>query len=126
MALQWAMRRALVWLLLSLLPWRLWAADAMALQACHGPMPWMGVSVTQLDESVLPHAAHAPSDGVAAHDPAQRTHAGCSLCDICHNAPLMGSATVALRSHAPQRWGLSQSHLPPSPTVAPPHKPPIA
>ena len=134
------MRSVLVWLLLALLPWRLWAADTMALQSCHAPTPSVATPLAPQDHAASLHALHtegpahdatrhaarAPSDGPPAHDPAQHTHAGCSLCDICHNTPLVGPVAVALRGHAPQRWGLSQSHLPPSPTVAPPHKPPIA
>lgn len=134
-----AMRRALVWLLLALLPWRLWAADAMALQPCHAPTPSVATTVAPPDHTASQHtmhaeapahdaarhAAHTPSDGTATRDSAQSPHAGCTLCDICHNTAMAAPATVALDSHVPHRWGLTQTHLPPPPAMAPPHKPPI-
>lgn len=134
------MRRALVWLLLALLPWRLWAADAMALQPCHAPTPSVVTPLASPDHTAshhalhaeepaydaARHAAHTPSDGSAAPDSTQSPHAGCTLCDICHNTAMAAPATAAFGNPVPHRWGLTQAHLPPTPAMAPPHKPPIA
>ncbi len=134
------MRRTLVLLLLALLPWRLWAADAMALQPCHAPTPSVAATVTPPDHTTSHHAMHAeapahdaerhaapaPPDGTAAHDSAQNPHAGCTLCDVCHNTAMAAPLAVTLGSHVPHRWGLTHAHLPPTPAMAPPHKPPIA
>lgn len=112
------MRRALIWLMLCLLPLRLWASDAMAVQhapatAHHGSAvvlvldqhahPCHGVEDTAGAVHTTPRAADA--DGVAEPSSTHATsHAntdvagsehgvGCGDCSVCHG-PLAG-LTVA-------------------------------
>jgi len=133
------MRRVVVWLLLVFLPWRLWAADAMALQPCSSTHR---VAAAVHSESLAPstphkgHPAHGvehahpvdtagPADGLG-DDPHSAGHAGCTLCDVCHNTAWVSSSQPALESSAPRFWPLTQVERLAERTPGPPLKPPIA
>ena len=125
------MRRWLIILFVLLLPWRLWAGDAMALEVlhsapagAHGPAQMVFADPTALSghidfalhETSLA-ASHAAQHGAApqvalADDPAcpgQAAEAGahglCLLCGICHQAlavPLrLGAMQTALPARTP-------------------------
>jgi len=124
------MRRLVLILFILLLPWRLWAGDAMALEVLHSaPAPAHGpVQAVSADPAALcghgglalhdaSHAAsHSPLHPAAAQalaaDPACPEHAAeagahglCLLCGICHQAlavPLrFGAMPPALPSSEP-------------------------
>lgn len=136
------MRRVLVWLLLALLPWRLWAADAMALQPCAAAsvlagdlahtahtVPDHGVHAQSQMAIEALHATHAPAAADGTQTPPHANHANhavCTLCDICHNTPLASAPTGMAGPNAPQGWPLTQSRVPPTAVPGPPLKPPIA
>ncbi len=84
------MRRWVLILFIVLLPWRLWAADAMALQKTGTPE-----SPAQHTPCQMGHEAHHSAAPVTAdamhptHHDATGDHAHhgiCLLCDVCHNA----------------------------------------
>lgn len=135
------MRRWIVWCVLCLLPWRLWAADVMALRACHG-QPAAATAVTHADAAqhgphgaasphatpaAEPHAHHglASKPSPAPHG-AQPTHLGCTLCDLCHNP--LGAAVPTTWSAAPIRhtWPVLRLSAPPQAARVPELRPPIA
>ncbi|TSE28348.1 hypothetical protein Tther_02143 [Tepidimonas thermarum] len=140
------MVRIVVWCLLALLPWRLWAADAMALRACHGSTP---AAVTGAAPAAVPddpahgahhagsHAAHpvhhggaaqpaAHTAGTATPDATGSHHVTCTLCDLCHNPPLHAAVGSATANGGTGGWVMTQWRVPPTPIPGPPLKPPIA
>lgn len=134
------MRRCLLWLLLALLPWRLWAVDAMALRPCHEAAAPAGGAVhpgpgaatlaahdAAAEEAEAPaHAAHPPAAHATAPASDGTGHAACTLCDLCHNGALAAAVATATGTVVPQGWGLTQWPLPPSTAAPPLLKPPIA
>jgi len=119
------MRRLVLILFILLLPWRLWAGDAMALAVLHSaPAVAHGGSDAALSHAHAPAAAHSEAHG-GSHSllhpavtqsladnsacPEHATEAGghglCPLCGICHQAlaaPLrLGALPTALPSSEP-------------------------
>ena len=104
------MRAFTLWLMMCLLPLRLLAGDAMAvqMQAAGGHAPAPAVSVVAAAQSVR-HDCHEQATGETTHpevhahanvtgaEPANQPHPGhamCGLCDVCHNT--LHTAHVAL------------------------------
>lgn len=104
------MRALTLWLMICLLPLRLLAGDAMAvqMQAAGGYGPVAAVSSvdaapsashdchTQASGKATPPEVHAHANAASA-EPAQQPHPGhamCGLCDVCHNT--LHTAHVAL------------------------------
>lgn len=89
------MRRCLLMLMICLLPLRLWAGDAMAVQ--HAPATTHEAAVVMGQDAHPCHGADAPLDvgvaaetGHASHDTQGNTAAGaCGDCSVCHG-PLAG------------------------------------
>jgi hypothetical protein len=92
------MRSWVICLFVMLLPWRLWAADAMALQMvewpqapaqhqpCHGTAHEVAHDSMAVDDSFQDahhaHTSNHPSTDLTDHG----SHGMCLLCDVCHNA----------------------------------------
>lgn len=95
-------RIAVVWLLLALLPLRGWATLSMQLPSPAGPSN----SSTQHEQApcheMATMAQHAQAQFDAAQSPPEdniASHAGCSMCDLCHAAAACGvprAPTLAL------------------------------
>lgn len=83
-----------MWLMIGLLPLRLWAGDAMAVQHAPPAAPAMGVVATQ--DAHPCHGSEAPAASEAHHSPSDSpTHGGaCGDCSVCHG-PLAGLALPA-------------------------------
>ena len=125
------MRRFLMWMMICLLPLRLWAGDAMAVQ--HAPpaahMVAVEVAVDVAAQDAHPcHGSEGPAASDMHHSPADNSaHGGaCGDCSVCHG-PLAGLAVPAWTAPAlpgavPQTVG-----WPALSANAPPHlKPPRA
>jgi len=102
------MRRWLIILFVLLLPWRLWAGDAMALEVLHSaPAGAHGPAQMASADPLHQAAPQALADDPAC--PEHATEAGahglCLLCGICHQAlaaPLrLGAMPPALPSSEP-------------------------
>lgn len=130
------MRRWILWCVLCLLPWRLWAADLMALRACHDQVATVaavddghhhhqhhqdGVASPMTDDTA-PHAQHGDPTPLAHGG----SHVGCTLCDLCHNP--MGAALPLTWSAPPtcHAWPLLRLDAPPQAAWVPELRPPIA
>jgi hypothetical protein len=72
------MKRWVLTLCILLLPLRLWAADAMALQAVAWPEP-------PAQQSPCHGVAATPDYSGHAHTPEAVAHGVCLHCEICHN-----------------------------------------
>ena len=103
------MRRWLIIVFVLLLPWRLWAGDAMALEVLHlAPAAAHGPAQMASDDPLHQAAPQAlATDDSACPGQASETgaHALCLLCGICHQAlavPLrLGAVPPALHSSEP-------------------------
>lgn len=121
-----SMRRWMVWLFIALMPFRLWAADAMALQELHGVQ---GSTVVASAPPCHEAASPAPQGGEHAqatdHALDPESHASCLMCDVCHTALGLAPTDKNLGAlpvvHA--RAGLT--HALSSATPEPGYKPPI-
>lgn len=113
------MRRLLMWMMICLLPLRLWAGDAMAVQ--HAPAAAhdvVTVAAVVAQDAHPCHGADAPSDTTTAQ-PAAEHGGACGDCSVCHG-PLAGLtvslwAAPALPGTRPDTMGwsaLSASALP--------------
>jgi len=104
------MRHWVICLFVVLLPYRLWAADAMVFQMmdwpetpaqhqpCHGTAHELAQDTAAVDATHHAHTAAHPSGDPTDHG----SHVMCLLCDVCHNAlwlPPLGSAHHANPSH---------------------------
>ena len=136
------MRRWMLWCLLVLLPWRLWAAGTMPLQPCAADASagYVAASMALAPAHGPSHADHgslhgAPED--ASVQPSAGTHAGCdpwaaaghaacAVCDVCHNPRLVLSHPARASDSIKHHWALTQVPLPPTLLPAPPRKPPTA
>lgn len=129
-AMMGRMRRGLLWLLLALLPWRLWAADAMALRPCQAAtVPAAGsahAGPEAATHAAPTHTAHLPEAQASTPASDGSGHATCTLCDLCHNGALAVAVPAATGIGAPQDWWWTQWPLPPSTAAPPLLKPPIA
>ena len=121
-----SMRRWMVWLFIALMPLRLWAADAMALQGWHGLQGSAAVASAPPCHEAASPAPHGGEDAHAAHhavDP--ESHASCLLCDVCHTALGLAptdkkpGAVPAVHACAGMTHALSSA------TPEPGYKPPI-
>ncbi|MDP3521965.1 MAG: hypothetical protein Q8S02_15225 [Hydrogenophaga sp.] len=83
------MRRFLMWMMICLLPLRLWAGDAMAVQ--HAPPAAHEAVVVMAQDAHPCHGADAPSDNTTAQAAAEHSGA-CGDCSVCHG-PLAGLTT---------------------------------
>ena len=114
------MRRALLLLIIALLPLRAWVGDAMALAEVPGTAALHGTAAASAMPPCHAHAAshdgahatadaahvatttpgqpHAPNDAPDAADP----HAGCSHCDICHSGVLCAARWPGAAMPAPR------------------------
>jgi hypothetical protein len=113
------MRRWILVLFVVLLPWRLWAADAMALQMAAWPEPPA--------QQHLP--CHGVSDEAAAlpHSPTHdHGHPMCLLCDVCHNALWMTSLGQMAFTKAPRYIPRGLPERVTGMALPPTLKPPIA
>jgi hypothetical protein len=112
------MRRWILVLFVMLLPFRLWAAEAMALQMVDWPespaqqMPCHGLS----DEPAS--LLHTP-----AHDHGH--HGLCLLCDVCHNALWTASMGHTPFAEAPRHTPSGMTEWVTSIALPPSLKPPI-
>lgn len=135
------MRRWIVWCVLCLLPWRLWATDAMALRACHDQAAASAVAAVDdgrhhhrhrqaaapspVADDVAPHAQHG-NPTPPAHGSSLAIHLGCTLCDLCHN-PLSATLPASWNTLAiDQAWPVLQLSAPPQTARMPELRPPIA
>ena len=112
------LRLIVLWILLALLPLRGWAFSGMQVDMAAGEV----AMASQVVVSGTPHHASAPCHEAAASDAADdsdmagTSHAGCSLCDVCHSvalfnaAPPLGAAQVAVtRAHPLTRTDTGRS-----------------
>ena len=134
------MRRCLLWMLLALLPWRLWALDVMALQPCHSvtapvgstahPGPGVGTLMAYAalpEDGAFPtHAFHHLAREDSSPGSEAASHASCTLCDLCHNPALVVPVAPVAGGDAPRGWSLTQWRLPPAIVLAHLLRPPIA
>ncbi|TDQ38795.1 hypothetical protein [Tepidicella xavieri] len=122
------MRRWVLCLLLVLLPWRLWAADAMALQMASLPPGSTEQVACHGEPSAEPAHAHGQMADAHAHSDSSASgpdhHGLCLLCDVCHNAywlapphPAQGSGPI---HHAPPSLDVSLASVEPEPGFKPP------
>ncbi len=136
------MRALTLWLMMCLLPLRLLAGDAMAVQmlAAGGHGPVAAVSFEEVAPSAS-HDCHTQASGEATHpqvhahanvtgaEPADQPHPGhamCGLCDVCHNT-LHAAHVALLPSQAlPHVLPATLSPLLSSAERLPGFKPPIA
>lgn len=109
------MRRFLMWMMICLLPLRLWASDAMAVQ--HVPAAAQAAVVAMAQDA---HPCHAAEDAAKA-SPAQTTKHGsaCGDCSVCHG-PIAGPALPSwaaptLPAAVPHTlgWSALSAHTPP-------------
>ena len=135
------MRRRMLWCLLMLLPWRLWAAGIMLLQPCatDASAGYVAASVQLAPVHGPSHAGHGSLHGAsddATVQPSANAHTGCdqwspghtacTVCDVCHNPPLVLSHPARASDSIKHHWALTQVPLHPTLLPAPPRKPPIA
>lgn len=118
------MHRLLLWMMICLLPLRLWAGDAMAVQhvppaasevavvmSPHAAHPCHGVDVASA--STQEAATHHSTDHSGAHDgqhafePGGQHNSGCGDCSVCHG-PLAG-LSVPVWTAPRQAGGLPQT-----------------
>ena len=83
-----------------LLPYRLWAADAMALQSEHDhPVPTQHAPChTELSGAFVTgdHGEHAAAwVTVSTDDGSHAAHGTCLLCDVCHTAMSLPEASLS-------------------------------
>ncbi len=136
------MRALTLWLMMCLLPLRLLAGDAMAvqMQAAGGHAPAAAVSVVEAAPSAS-HDCHEQATGEATHhqvhvhanvagaEPADQPHPGhamCGLCDVCHNTLHTTHATLLPAQELPRVLPAALSPLLTSAERLPGFKPPIA
>lgn len=124
------MRRFLMWMMICLLPLRLWAGDAMAVQHIP-PANEVNVTVGQIaahpchgtDASAADASTHGPDH--QGHHAVASEHAGvCGDCSVCHG-PLAGLTlpiwTAPLQGGAlPQTSGWNALTAIPLPQLKPP------
>lgn len=116
------MRRFLMWMMICLLPLRLWAGDAMAVQ--HVPAETHEVMMAMAPEA---HPCHGAENSTQkASEPVKDRGSACGDCSVCHG-PLAGLtvpgwAAPALPEVRPHALGWSALSA-----IAPPQlKPPRA
>jgi hypothetical protein len=127
------MRFWVICLFVVLLPWRLWAADAMTLQMlelpdspaqhqpCHGTDHGLAHHAAALGTTHHAHTAVHPSGDPTDHN----SHGMCLLCDVCHN-----TLGLSPQAHAPHFQAAHHPHTVLTERVAsalrqPGFKPPI-
>lgn len=86
-----------------LLPYRLWAADAMALQGEHPhPVPTQHAPCHTEVAEAFAEGGHGPHTAVSvslsADDGSHAFHGTCLLCDVCHTALSLPEASLSAGS----------------------------
>ena len=117
------MRRYLLWMMICLLPLRLWAGDAMAVQ--HAPAAAHEVVMAMTADDHPCHGAEATSDtGTPADHTTVKHGSACGDCSVCHG-PLAGLtlptwAAPALPDAVPRTRGWSALSANALPQLEPP------